>query len=265
MSLLDLQAPTANVPDHVVEGVRHQLELVAPKCGLAVTSVVGREATLAITGVDAEAGFEFDGDNAWFRVGDPMGRSGALVVSLAGVARLAELFMGGDGRGPDRAPAPLEWSIVVKRLGSVLSGMGEVLAAFGIDSLHAAPVDPAELNLESHQIRAVIDVTIGGVGVPVTLVLPAAHHVVRTAAPPVETSAALADALSEVPVSVAIRYAAVEMSADELDDLEPGDVIRLDQSEHAPLIGIVDNKQMFTGFVGRQGRRLAMKIAEIAQ
>ncbi len=265
MSLLDLQAPTANVPDHVVAGVKAQLELLAPKCGLAVTSVVGREANLKIGEVEASSGTEFESEVAWFRVGDPMGRSGALVVSLAGVSRLAELFMGGDGRGPERSPAPLEWQIVVRRLGSVLVGMVEVLGAFGIDSQQIAPVEPAELNLESHQVRATFDVTIGGVGVPVTLVLPAAHHVVRSAAPVVETSSALAEALSEVPVSVAIRYAAVEMSAEELDGLEPGDVIRLDQPEHAPLIGMLDNKHLFTGFIGRNGRRLAMKIAEIAQ
>lgn len=265
MSLLDLQAPVANVPEHVVAGVKGQLELLAPKCGLAVTSVVGREANLHISSVDASSGEPFEEEVAWFRVGDPVGRSGGLVVSLAGVSRLAELFMGGDGKGADRAPAPLEWQIVVRRLGSVLAGMGEVLAAFGVDSLHVAPVEPQELNLESHQIRAVIDVTIGGVGVPVTLILPAAHHVVRSAAPPVETSAALTEALSEVPVSVAIRFASVHMSAEELDGLEPGDVIRLDQPEHAPLIGMVDNKLLFTGHVGRNGRRLAMKIAEIAQ
>jgi flagellar motor switch protein FliM len=265
MSLLDLQNPTANVPEHVVAGVKSQLELLAPKCGLAVTSVVGREANLRIGEVEASSGLGFEGEMAWFRVGDPMGRSGALVISVPGVARLAELFMGGDGRGAERAPAPLEWSIVLKRLGSVLTGMGEVLAAFGIDSGHVTTVEPGELNLESHQVRATIDVTIGGVGVPVTLVLPAAHHVVRNAAPQIETSAALTDALSEVPVSVAIRYAAVQMSAEELDDLEPGDVIRLDQSEHAPLVGLIDGKHMFSGFVGRNGRRLAMKIAEIAQ
>lgn len=265
MSLLDLQAPAANVPEHVVAAVRAQLELLAPKCGLAVTSVVGREANLAIGDVEAFSGDPFEGEMAWFRVGDPMGRAGALVLSLTGVARLAELFMGGDGRGPERAPAPLEWSIVVKRLGSVLVGMGEVLASFGIDSVQVAPVDEHELNLESHQVRAVIDVRIGGIAVPVTLVLPAAHHVVRTAAPQIETSSALAEALAEVPVSVAIRFASVEMSAEELDGLEPGDVIRLDQPEHAPLIGLVDNKRMFTGHVGRNGRRLAMKIAEIAQ
>ena len=194
-----------------------------------------------------------------------MGRCGALVVSLAGVSRLAELFMGGDGKGSERAPGPLEWSIVLKRLGSVLTGMGEVLAAFGVDSLAVALVEPTELNLESHQVRAVIDITIGGIAVPVTLVLPAAHHVVRNAVPQIETSSALADALGEVPVSVAIRYTAVQMSAEELDGLEPGDVIRLDQPEHAPLVGLVDNKHMFSGFIGRRGRRLAMKIAEIAQ
>lgn len=265
MSLLDLQAPVANVPEHVVDGVKHHLELLAPKCGLSVTSVVGREANLVISSVEAGSGTEFEDEVAWFRVGDPMGRSGALVVTLAGVSRLAELFMGGDGRGAERAPAPLEWSIVIKRLGSVLTGMGEVLAAFGIDNGNISLVEPAELNLESHQVRAVIDVTIGGIAVPVTLVLPAAHHVVRSAAPQVETSAALTEALHEVPVSVAIRYRAVEMSAEELDGLELGDVIRLDQLEHAPLIGLVDNKHMFTGFIGRHGKRLAMKIAEIAQ
>ncbi|MDP1793337.1 MAG: FliM/FliN family flagellar motor switch protein [Acidimicrobiales bacterium] len=265
MSLLDLQAPAANVPEHVVAGVKGQLELLAPKCGLAMTSVVGREANLQIGDVESFAGDHPEGDFSWFRVGDPVGRSAALFVSLAGVARLAELFMGGDGRGPDRAPAPLEWSIVLKRIGSVLTGMGEVLGAFGVDSLNVTPVDEAELNLESHQIRAVIDVKIGGIGVPITLVLPAAHHVVRSAAPQVETSAALTEALSEVPVSVAIRFASVEMSADELDGLEVGDVIRLDQPEHAPLVGMVDNKFMFTGHVGRHGRRLAMKIVEIAQ
>lgn len=264
MSLLDLQTP-ANVPEHVVTAVQTQLEFLAPKCGLAVTAAVGREASLQIATVEAGAHYEGDAERSWFRVGDPMRRCAAMVMDPAAVARLAELFMGGDGRGEDRSPGPLEWSIVVRRLGSLLTGLDEMLRTFGVEESDVAVVESvSDLNLEPHQVRATIEVRIGDVGIPITLVLPASHHAVR-AVVPVETSAALAEALSDVPVSVAIRFESVMLSVEELDDLALGDVIRLDQPETAALVGLIDGRRMFTGHMGRHGRRMALKINGVSQ
>lgn len=264
MSLLDLQAP-ANVPEHVVAAVQTQLEFLAPKCGLGVTAAVGREASLQIAAVEAVGQAEGDAERSWFRVGDPLKRCAAMVMDQASVARLAELFMGGDGRGPDRAPGALEWSIVVRRLGSLLTGLDDLLRTFGVEDSSVDVVESMrELNLEPHQVRATIEVQIGAVAIPITLVLPASHHAVRVA-PTVETSFALAEALHDVPVSIAIRFESVQLMAEELDDLALGDVIRLDQPEDAALVGVIDGRRLFTGHVGRHGRRLAVKITRVNQ
>ena len=81
----------------------------------------------------------------------------------------------------------------------------------------------------------------------------------------VETSAALMEALIDVPVSVAIRFEPVELTAEELDDLALGDVIRLDQPEDARLVGFVEGRRLFGGHLGRHGRRLALKISDVNQ
>ena len=264
MSLLDLQAP-ANVPDHVVAAVQSQLEFLAPKCGLSVTATVGREASLSIASVEAASEPEVDADRMWFRVGNAMKRCAALTTDIPSVARLAELFMGGDGRGPDRTPSALETSIIVRRIGALLVGLDELLLTFGVDESTVELVESvSELNLEPHRVRATINVEIGDVAIPITLVLPAAHHAVR-AEVAVETSAALMEALIDVPVSVAIRFEPVELTAEELDDLALGDVIRLDQPEDARLVGFVEGRRLFGGHLGRHGRRLALKISDVNQ
>lgn len=264
MSLSDLQAP-ASVPEHVVTAVQSQLEFLAPKCGLAVTAAVGREASLVIASVTSAANHDFGEDLVWYRVGNPAHRCAALVMQVSAMARLAELFMGGNGVGEDRVPSPLEAGIVSRRLGSLLTGLDEVLAVFGVTESMVVPVGAMnELNLEPQQVRATIEVRIGQVGIPITLVLPAASHAVRA---PVEldTSSVFAEALRDVPVSVDIRFEPVTLTAEELDALEVGDIVRLDQPEHARLVGIVDGQRVFVGQMGRHGKRLAIEIAELAQ
>ncbi|HVV35269.1 MAG TPA: FliM/FliN family flagellar motor switch protein [Acidimicrobiales bacterium] len=263
MSLLDLQAP-ANVPEHVVAGVRDQLEFLAPKCGLAVTAVIGREAGLRIGTVEATAHDELSADHVWYRVGTPGRRCAALMIDVPAVARLAELFMGGSGSGGDRVPSALELSIVERRLGSLLSGFDDVLGAFGVDGHEVAAVDPADFNPEPHQVRAQIEVVIEAIAIPFILVLPASNHAVHTNAP-IDSSSVFAEALRDIPLSVSIRFESVILTAEELDELEPGDVIRLEQPANASLVGIVDNHRVFTGRAGRHGRRLALEIFEVSQ
>jgi flagellar motor switch protein FliM len=260
MSLADLQAP-ANVPEHVVTAVRSQLEYLAPKCGLAVTSVIGREASLRIGTVEATA-LDPDGDLAWYRVGPVGHRCAALMMTTPAVSRLAELFMGGTGGGSDRAPSDLEESIVQRRLGSLLLGLDNVLAEFGVEGHE---ISTGDVNLEPHQVRATIEVIIGDVAIPMTLVLPASVHAVRAAALPIDTGSVFAEAMRDIPLALSVRFESVMLTAEELDDLEPGDVIRLEQPENARLVGLVDGQQVFTARAGRHGRRLAVEIFEVSQ
>ena len=264
MSLADLQAP-ANVPEHVVAAVRTRLELLAPKCGLAVTSVIGREASLRVASVDASPA-EADGDACWYRVGPAGHRCAALMIATPAVARLAELFMGGAGAGADRVPTALEASIVERRLGSLLMGLDAVLAQFGVESHDVAAVESlADLSLEPHQVRATIEVAIDAVAIPLALILPASHHAVRAPAPPLDTGSVFAEALRDIPLSVSVRFESVTLTAVELNDLEPGDVIRLEQPENAALVGLVENQRVFVGRAGRHGRRLAVEIFDVSQ
>jgi flagellar motor switch protein FliM len=263
MSLADLQAP-ANVPEHVVSGVRGELEYLAPKCGLAVTSVIGREASLRIALVEASAA-EPSGEYACYRVGAAGHRCAALLIAAPAVARLAELFMGGTGGGTDRQPSALEGSIVERRLGSLLMGLDAVLAQFGVDGHEVAALETfRDLSLEPHQVRVTIEIVIDDVAIPMILILPASHHAVR-ANVPLDTTSVFAEALRDIPLSVSVRFESVVLTAEELDDLEPGDVIRLEQPENASLVGIVDNQRVFVGRAGRRGRRLAVEIFEVCQ
>ena len=64
----------------------------------------------------------------------------------------------------------------------------------------------------------------------------------------------------EVPLSVQLRPSSVP--AVDVAQLRAGDVIRLEHRVDEPAIGMIGSRPVLTGRIGRQGRRLAVQIAQ---
>jgi flagellar motor switch protein FliM len=71
---------------------------------------------------------------------------------------------------------------------------------------------------------------------------------------------AIADHVHETPVTVAVRFKPVSLTAGEIDDLAVGDIIPLSQPTTAPLLVTVANQTAFLGLPARRGKRLACQI-----
>ena len=64
----------------------------------------------------------------------------------------------------------------------------------------------------------------------------------------------------EVPLSVQLRASSVP--AVDVAQLRSGDVIRLEHRVDEPAVGVIGDRPVLTGRIGRQGRRLAVQIAQ---
>jgi flagellar motor switch protein FliM len=67
-----------------------------------------------------------------------------------------------------------------------------------------------------------------------------------------------------VPVEVSLRLPATTVSAVEVEDLHPGDVIRLEAEALSALVGVLtgqgEDVPVLTATLGRQGRRRAVRV-----
>lgn len=82
------------------------------------------------------------------------------------------------------------------------------------------------------------------------------------AAPPRLGKVAIAKALERTPVALTVRAGHVELGAGTLLSIGVGDVIALPLALDAPMsLTLADGAQVCKGFIGRQGERLAVEIA----
>jgi flagellar motor switch protein FliM len=77
---------------------------------------------------------------------------------------------------------------------------------------------------------------------------------------PVQWANALEDAVSSVPVEIAVRFGSVALTSREIVDLQVGDVVPLEHPVDRPLTVSVDDVPCYEAVTGRRGKHLACLI-----
>ncbi|MEO1062726.1 MAG: flagellar motor switch protein FliM [Actinomycetota bacterium] len=105
---------------------------------------------------------------------------------------------------------------------------------------------------------------------PFSTLAPAMHqleaHVWRSSGPELtegeEQARPLRHLLPDVEVPLSVRLRASSVPAVDVAQLRAGDVIRLEHRVDEPAVGVIGDRPVLTGRIGRQGRRLAVQIAQ---
>ena len=263
-------------PDHqavgtatgrAVAAVAKELDRAVPRCALALSAAVRRSVLVEIGPSAAVSAADLGAEDGrtWFRVGPPGERCAAAVLDAGAVVRFADVVMGGQGASPaDRQPAGLELMLVAASLATAVACLSDLLAAQGVATTAVQPLaGPTELALDGQLVRAPLTITLGAAEVAAELLIPMTGHAPPAGSADLRPDAALVESLASVPLSVAVRFPSVRLRACDLDDLEVGDLIRLEQPGDPSVVGEVGGRALFRGRTGRSGRRLAVQVLEI--
>lgn len=79
-----------------------------------------------------------------------------------------------------------------------------------------------------------------------------------------ETMARLVHHIGETPVEVSVEFRPVQMSANDIVQIDVGDVILLNHPVNVPLTLVVDGTPTFDARIGRKNRRLAVQVVRRA-
>jgi hypothetical protein len=249
-------------------GLVAAVEDAAPRVGLLLGLSLGRPVPVRSTGVRRVALVEVaTPGGVWAPLACGLPDPGILLVpALTGVA-FADVVLGGQGHGEERPPTLLEQQLLVQHLVPSLRPLADAFADHGVTGLAAGQVSDAPLPVGGGEVVALgleLDLPTGGV-VPLTVCLPAKSLLPADHEPvaPMPTPAT-AQVLSDVPVEVALRLAVSTVSADVVEDLHPGDVIRLEPEALAGLVGVLSGQEedvpVLTAALGRRGRRRAVVV-----
>lgn len=257
----------ATATGRAVAALAEELDRVAPRCALALSAAVRRSVRVAVDTSSAVAAADLGAEEGrtWFRVGAPGQRCAAVSFEAPAVVRLADVVMGGQGApSPARPPTTLELVLVADSLATVLACLADVLATHGVASTVVQPLaGPTELALDGQLVRTTLGITLDTAEVSADLLIPLVGHAAPAGSHDFRPDADLVQSLASVPLSVAVRFPPVRLRACDLDDLEVGDLIRLEQPGDPSVVGEVGGRALFRGRTGRSGRRLAVQVLEI--
>jgi hypothetical protein len=244
----------------------------APRVGLALGLSSGRPVEATCPGVRRAAVVEVSTPGCvWAHVRCGLPDPGLVVVPRDAAVALADLLMGGPGEAEARAATPLEQSLVVTHLVPALRPLAEALTDRGVTSFEGGAASDEELPPGTGEVLAVpLDVELpSGIACRVTLCLPA-RSLLPAEASPAEAAhlPAAHAALADVPVDVALRLPPTRVSAEAVEDLVPGDVLRLDPTAAASLVGVLPDGAgtavpVMTAALGRRGRRRAVVVSSL--
>lgn len=240
----------------------------APRVGLLLGTACGRSLPMTCPGVRRVALVEVALPGAvWAPLSCGLPDPGLLLVPAPATVALADLFLGGLGEPEQRTASALEQQLLVQHLLPALKPLADALSEHGVTGFSAGPVTDKPLPVGGGEVVAVpleIHLPLGAV-VGVTLCLPAKSLL------PADTESALAvpsgrteQVLAEVPVELSLRLPASTVSAEEVEDLHPGDVIRLDGEALSALVGVLgggsEDVTVLTAALGRRGKRRAVVV-----
>lgn len=249
--------------DPVTAGaVQEALSRVAARAALVLASLVRRPASGRCGELlEATSSELHRPDRQWLRLSGQYGEV-VLAPQRGVLTGLAEVFMGGPASLPERGPTPLELTVVLPRLAEILSGVPPVLHQ-GQATGRVEPLDRDSVRQLGPVVIVPFVIELDGVAYDLAVVL--ARSAVEgdehadLPPPPVD----IEEAVARVPLEVEFAFAPMRVAATDLEDLEVGDVLRLDHAHNEPLTGRVGGRPMLRVVPGRPGRHLTVQVTEI--
>ena len=240
----------------------------APRVGLLLGLACGRSVQVQARAVRRVALREVaSADAVWAPLACGLSDPGLLLVPVESAIALADVFLGGLGETAERSSSPLEQSLVVQHLLPALTPIAEALAEHGVTGLQAGPVTDKPLpvgggEVVALQLEAVLP---QGTTARLTLCLPAKSLLPTESGSAVPSpTAATQQVLADVPVELSLRLPSSTVTAEEVEDLRPGDVIRIDGGALHALVGVLagheEDVPVIVGALGRRGRRRAVVV-----
>lgn len=243
----------------------------APRVGLVLGLATGRPVGVTCAAPRRAALVEVASPGAvWAPLRCGLPDPGLLLVPVEAAVALADLLMGGPGEPETRSTTALEQALLLQHLVPALRPLAEALADRGVTSFEAGAVSDEELPPGTGEVLA-LPLTVAlpnGATVVVTVCLPAKSLLPSDATPHPASPTPLAHAaLADVPVDVSLRLPTTRLSADQVEDLVPGDVLRLDAGAEGALIGVLTSSTgdltVLTAALGRRGRRRAVQVGSV--
>lgn len=240
----------------------------APRVGLLLGLASGRTVPVTAQAVRRVALVEVATPGAvWVPLACGLPDPGLLLVPADSAVALADLFLGGLGEPADRPASPLEQQLLLQHVLPALRPLAEALADHGVTGLRPGVVCDKPLPVGGGEVVAVqLEAELPhGTTARLSLCLPAKSLLPADSepAPPVPTNAT-ERVLGDVQVEVALRLPSTTVTAEEIEDLRPGDVIRIDAEALGALVGVLtgqhDDVPFLTATLGRRGRRRAVSV-----
>jgi|GEM_PF-5500483 len=243
----------------------------APRVGLLLGLACGRTVPVTCPGVRRVAIVEVATAGAlWAPLACGLSDPGLLLVPADTAVALADLYLGGLGEPENRPCSPLEQQLLVRHTLPALRPLADALADHGVTVLSAGPVSDEPLPLGGGEVVAVpLDVKLPhGAVVRLTLCLPAKSLLPAAGEPaPAVPSRAAEQVLFDVEVELALRLASTTVTAQDVEELQPGDVVRLDPGAAEQLVGVLSGSDedvlVLVAGLGRRGRHRAVLVHDV--
>jgi flagellar motor switch protein FliM len=240
----------------------------APRVGLLLGLACGRDLAVRCAGVRRVALKEVATAAAvWTPLSGGLPEPGLLLVPAETAVVLADLYLGGLGEGEDRPTTPLEQQLLVRHTLPALRPLAQALAEHGVTGFAAGAVSDEPLPVGGGEVVAVpLDVELpSGATVRLTVCLPAKSLLPTDPGSLAHAPTAAAEAaLGSVPVEVSVRLPVAVLSASEVEDLQPGDVLQLASGAADAVVGVLHDGSadvpVFVGSLGRRDTRRAVAV-----
>lgn len=242
----------------------------APRVGLLLGLACGRDVVATCPGVRRAALVEVARPGVvWAPLSCGLPDPGLLLVSRTDAVALADLLLGGAGEAQDRAASEMEQQLLVRHVVPALAPVAEALADHGVLGLAAGPVSDQPLPTGFGEIVAVpLELALPAGPVVVTVCLPAKSLLPAEPGPAaLEPASATERVLADVCVDVSLRLPSTTVSAEDVEDLAPGDVLSLEPGAVATLLGVLPGGThpitVLTASLGRRGKRRAVVVHDL--
>ncbi len=242
------------------------------RVGLLLAAAAGRAVPVTCGGVRRVALVEVAGPgDVWAPLDCGLPGTCLLLFPGGGAVAFADLLMGGVGAAEDRPATRMEQGLLMRHIVPALWPMAASLAAYGVSGLAAGPPSDDPLPAGTGEVIAVLlDVALpAGSTVRLVLCLPARSLLPAAPERRLPAPGPAEDVLGHVPVTVAVRLPASIVRASDMEELAPGDVLRLDPGAADQLTGVLvrtgGDLQVLTAGLGRRGRRRAVVVHDVLE